>query len=101
MITSTESASSIDTQFQAMCGELNQRCDALNIILDEKKCGNMKSTIDHIKTKLKVAMCLSTADEMNNEKVTDPKNLRPLKQLPPSSDEESEDEASELDPHKY
>ena len=61
----------------------------------------MKSSIEHIKTKLKVAMCLSTADEMNNEKVTDPKNQRTIEELPPSEDEESEEGSSDFDPHKY
>ena len=38
MITSSESASSIDTQFQAMFDELKNGAKALPIILDDKKC---------------------------------------------------------------
>ena len=46
VITSSESASSIDTQFQAMCDELKISISAINIILDDKKCATMKSTIE-------------------------------------------------------
>ena len=42
VITSSESASSIDTQFQAMCDELKTSNNAINIILDDKKCATMK-----------------------------------------------------------
>lgn len=52
VITSNESVSSIDTQFSAMCAELKQQISSINLVLDEKKCANMKSTIEHIKSRL-------------------------------------------------
>ena len=52
VITSSESASSIDTQFQAMCDELKISCGSINIMLDDKKCATMKSTIETIKMRL-------------------------------------------------
>lgn len=48
VLTSSESASSIDTQFQALCDELTSRLHTKNLILEEKKCGNIKSAIEHV-----------------------------------------------------
>lgn len=48
VITSNESASSIETQFISMCGELDTKIQSINLILDEKKCGTMKYAIEHI-----------------------------------------------------
>jgi hypothetical protein len=48
VITSSESASSIETQFQTLLDELHTRVKTNNLVLDEKKCGNIKSTIEHI-----------------------------------------------------
>ncbi len=47
ILTSSESASSIDSQFESLKTEL-QYIQARVIILDEKKCGNTKNAIDHI-----------------------------------------------------
>ena len=74
VITSSESASSIDTQFQSMCDELKNSCSAINIMLDDKKCATMKSTIEQIKTKLQVTLSISSLAGMNSEKVSDPVN---------------------------
>ena len=52
VITSSESASSIDTQFQAMCDELKTSNNSINIVLDDKKCATMKQTIETIKMRL-------------------------------------------------
>jgi hypothetical protein len=52
VLTSSESASSIDTQFDSLCDDLKQRLKSRNVILDEKKCGNIKSAIEHIISKL-------------------------------------------------
>jgi len=51
VITSSESASSIDTQFNALCEELKQ-ADMIPIILDDKKCGNLKQTIKFLRSSL-------------------------------------------------
>lgn len=53
VITSNESASSIDTQFAALCTELKAQIQSLNLVIDEKKCGNMKETIEHIQNRLR------------------------------------------------
>jgi len=47
ILTSSESASSIDSQFESLKTEL-QYIHARVVILDDKKCGNTKSTIEHI-----------------------------------------------------
>ena len=52
ILTSSESASSIDSQFDSLCDDLKQRLKSKNIILDDKKCGNSKSAIEHIISKL-------------------------------------------------
>ena len=52
VLTSSESASSIDTQFESLCYDLNQKLKSKNIVLDEKKCGNIKSAIEHLISKL-------------------------------------------------
>lgn len=47
ILTSSESASSIDTQFDELKKVLT-RINARVVILDDKKCGNTKNAIDHI-----------------------------------------------------
>ena len=42
VITSSESASSIDTQFTSLCEELKLNLHTHNVILDDKKCGTLK-----------------------------------------------------------
>ena len=53
VITSSESASSIDTQFAAMTSEISKSVEAVTIGLDEKKCATMKATIALIQMKLR------------------------------------------------
>jgi hypothetical protein len=52
VITSNESSSSIDTQFEALCTELHNSINSINLVLDEKKCNSMKDTIEHIQIRL-------------------------------------------------
>ena len=59
VITSNESSSSIDTQFDALCTELHNSLQAINLVLDEKKCVTMKATIEHIQMKLCEALGIS------------------------------------------
>ena len=51
----------------------------------------MKLTIEHIKSKLQLALGISHVEEMNNEIVTDPLKRKEIPQLQ-SSDEDSDEE---------
>jgi hypothetical protein len=42
VITSSESASSIETQFDTVAEQLEKSLKSVNIVMDEKKCGTMK-----------------------------------------------------------
>ena len=53
VITSSESASSIDTQFNSLTSEITKEVNAVTIGLDEKKCATMKATIALIQLKLR------------------------------------------------
>ena len=49
ILTSSESASSIDTQFKALGDELEAKLNGAKIVyLDDKKCANSKSMVEHI-----------------------------------------------------
>lgn len=63
VITSNESASSIETQFVSMCSELKTNINSINLILDEKKCDTTKHAIEHIQTKLKETLNLPIGSE--------------------------------------
>ena len=52
IVTSNESATSIETQFNSLAAELKHRTGCLNLMLDEKKCESLKSVIEHIHVKL-------------------------------------------------
>lgn len=52
VLTSSESASSIETQFHTLCNEMEQKIKAKTVVLDEKRCGSIKSTIDDLQAKL-------------------------------------------------
>ena len=67
MITSSESASSIDTQFRAMIGEINNKSNALSIVLEAKKCATMKNTIELIQLKLKMMFGMQVDGDGNGE----------------------------------
>ena len=62
VITSSESASSIETQFETVAAQLSRSINSVNIVLDDKKCGNMKQTIDFIQEKLRVFFDLNRED---------------------------------------
>lgn len=62
VITSSESASSIETQFETVAQHLEQKLKSINVVLDEKKCGNMKQTIDFIQEKLRAKFQLNRED---------------------------------------
>lgn len=63
MITSSESASSIDTQFSAMIKEIKEKNKSIMVILDEKKCATMKNTIELIQLKLRAQFGMSGLTE--------------------------------------
>ena len=65
VITSSESASSIETQFDAVADKLVRSIQSVSIVLDEKKCGNMKQTIDFIVDKLRASFELNREDVKN------------------------------------
>jgi len=49
ILTSSESASSIDTQFKALGDELEAKLNGAKIVyLDDKKCGTSKSMVEHV-----------------------------------------------------
>lgn len=45
ILSSSESASSVDTQFEQLLKQIKKKLDAFTIVLDERKCGNLKQTI--------------------------------------------------------
>lgn len=100
VITSSESASSIETQFETVATQLERSIECVNVMLDEKKCGNMKQTIEFIQEKLRVAFDLARADtkdrtedvEMETKKVT----IRELS----SSESERSVESEEDEEHR-
>ena len=63
VVTSNESASSIETQFKTTCEELKKTINSYNIILDEKKCVNLKSAIEHIQSLLRDAFQIHPHEE--------------------------------------
>jgi hypothetical protein len=67
VITSSESASSIETQFETVATQLNRSINSVNIVLDEKKCGNMKQAIEFIQEKLRTAFDLNREDTKNRQ----------------------------------
>ena len=48
ILTSSESASSIDTQFYSLSNELRAKVKAKVIVIDEKKCSTTKSCMEHL-----------------------------------------------------
>ena len=56
IITSSESASSIETQFFSLTDLLKEKHNVVPLYLDEKKCGKLKSAIEHIWLKLEAAL---------------------------------------------
>lgn len=64
VVTSNESASSIETQFKTTCEELKQTINSYNIILDEKKCQTLKAAIEHIQSLLRDAFQINPHEEI-------------------------------------
>ena len=64
VITSSESASSIETQFSAMIKQINDSVKAVSVVLDDKKCATMKQTIDMIQMKLRSQFGMQGSMEM-------------------------------------
>ena len=54
VLTSSESASSIETQFRSLCQDMEKSVSSKNVVLDEKKCGNIKSAIEHLLSRLRM-----------------------------------------------
>ena len=71
VITSSESASSIDTQFSAMMVEIKKATKAIYVILDEKKCATMKTTIELIQMKLRTELNMGTESDHRVEEQKD------------------------------
>ena len=62
ILSSSESASSVDTQFEQLLKQIKKKLDAFTIFLDERKCGNLKQTIQHIQFKLRISLGISFDD---------------------------------------
>ena len=74
-----------------MCDELKVSCGAINIMLDDKKCATMKSTIETIRNKLEIALKLSPMEAMlEGSQVTDRANVKKLEEISSSEDEEEQ-----------
>ena len=106
VITSNESASSIETQFVSMCSELKANINSINLILDEKKCATTKYAIEHIQTKIKEALNLPMGSDIEMNKYAGPTVLgkdddvsgdEVMLEIPrdSSSEEEMEDQSGE------
>lgn len=91
VITSSESASSIDTQFTTLCEELQKNMRTNNIVLDEKKCGNIKSTIEHIMYKLKV-MFGDIQEEKNKDDHSGDEFIIEMQELSDSSEDKDDED---------
>jgi hypothetical protein len=65
VITSNESSSSIETQFKSLCQEIKAELNSINIIIDDKKCGNIKQTIEHIHNRLKEELEINDSELIN------------------------------------
>lgn len=59
ILSSSESASSVETQFEQLLKQIRKKLDAFTIVLDERKCGNLKQTIQHIQFKLRISLGIS------------------------------------------
>lgn len=59
VVTSNESVTSVEAQFNALTEELSRHCKAISLILDEKKCDTLKSAIEHIQARLNQVLGVS------------------------------------------
>lgn len=92
MITSSESASSVDRQFQSVCEELRNINKSIPIILDDKKCTNLKQTIIHIQSLLRKELGISEdfQPQRQDEKAMSGDDVNLKIEQEDSSDSESE-----------
>jgi len=70
IVTSNESVSSIDTQFNSLCDELANTINSINLIIDERKCISLKLAMHHLQTKLEAFLGISSEDgerQVSNE----------------------------------
>lgn len=97
VLTTTESASSIQTQFQKVCEKLEclkQGLGAITIILEEKKCANMKQTINFILTKLRLKLGVVGNYEIQTDADREmPKDSKDFQELPSSDESEGEEKS--------
>lgn len=99
VVTSSESASSIDTQFSAICDELKHKCGAINLILDEKKCATMKSTVEHVQALLKQALGIKDDPyaQAKPEEDSDEDRIEYINQVEESIDEDYESDQEDVE----
>lgn len=50
-----------------MCGELKQKINSINLVLDEKKCTTMKHALEHIQSKIKDVLGIPNYQDDNNK----------------------------------
>jgi hypothetical protein len=72
ILTSSESASSIDQQFHNLSQWLSDKLGCKHIFLDDKKCGNTKSAIQHLIKQVKLAFGV-LHEETSKKIVEDPR----------------------------
>lgn len=53
VLTNSETNTNIDKQFQILSTDLDHKIQAKSIVLDEKKCGNIKSTMKELISQIK------------------------------------------------
>ena len=75
IVTSNESVSSIDTQFNSLCDELANTINSINLIIDERKCISFKLAMHHLQTKLEAFLGISSEEGSENQPLKDMKIL--------------------------
>ena len=73
IVTSNESVSSIDTQFNSLCDELANSINSINLIIDERKCISFKLAMHHLQTKLEAFLGISSEEGAENQPSKDMK----------------------------
>ena len=96
VITSSESASSVDTQFLALEQELEKSVSAINVTLDEKKCATMKTTIELILMKLRAKFGMQGEHDIFGYRIKDDDEALESEKFAIYEDGSSEEEAEEL-----
>ena len=96
VITSSESASSVDTQFRALVAEISKSVKAIDVNLDHKKCATMKTTIELIQTVLRGRFGMTVTSDIDyrgtdGNKISDEFRLR-VPEASESSDSNDDEE---------